>query len=237
MPVNITQQDIYELKKKGFSDEQISQAIRELEEEEYMENTGRKQQQGMTSTSMYRGSNVNDDVAKLQMLVDDILERTEHQLKQDIVVYNYQTQKKEWQPYPEKEKRTLNDDGVHMIMKHISLYVNRDTLMADLTDEQIKYLALDFGKKLNNLFYTKYDEIGMDTPEKRKEYPALVWNLTMKVFITLTRPKDARERDTYRKMTSVNLSQPMMSVPQMQPQQPKARGMLNPMRYIAGKYY
>jgi len=234
--MDISQNDIKVLKESGYTDEQISQALRELEEEELSSVTNRGGY-STQATSMYRASNVNDDVAKTQMLVDDILERMEHQLKQDIVLFDYKTQKKEWAPHPEPEKRTLNDYGVHLIMKHMSMYINRDTLMADLKEEQIGYLALDFGKKLNNLIYTKYEEMGMDTQDKRKEYPALTWNLTMKVFITLTRPKEARERDTYRKMTSINLTQPLMNTPQQQPQQTRVRGLLNPMRYVSGKYY
>lgn len=241
MAIQLSQQELNILRQRGYSDAQIFDAVKDMEREELSKAYGQSNlsQQYATSPSMYGGLKPSDDIARIQMLVDDILERIEHQLKEDVVVFNKELNKKDWCPNPYPENRVLSDKGVHKIMKHISLYINRDTLMSDLKEETIAMLANEFGQGLKDMIFKEYEELGMNNEEKRKEYPHLVWNLTMKVYITLTRAKDGRERDTYRKMTSITMSNPLGN--QMNPQIPqvaqRTRGIMNPMRYIAGKYY
>lgn len=241
MAMQLSQQKLNILRQRGYSDAQIYDAVKDIEREELGKAYGsnNQQQQYTSSPSMYGSLKPSDDIARIQMLVDDILERIEHQLKEDVVVFDEKLNKKDWRPHPNPEKRVLSDLGVHKIMTHLSLYINRDTLMSDLTEQRIGEIANDFGQELKDLLFTEYEEYGMDTEDKRKEYRALVWNLTHKVYITLTRAKDGRERDTYRKMTSINMSNPLGN--SMNPQMPqvaqRTRSLINPMRYFAGKYY
>lgn len=239
MPVQLTQQDIQDLKAKGFGEHEIAQAVRELEREELQENYNQTKTQidprAFASHSSF-GSRVSDDIAKWQLELNDILEKAEHVLKGDIVVF--ENGQLIWKENPHPEENCLNKEGVRICMKQLSLYVNRNTILGDFTDEQIRYKVLDFGIRMNNLIFLKYDDMGMDTEEKRKEYASIVGAMTDIVHSAYSRSKEAGERESYRKMISVSQASGMgmggVTVNAQQPQ--RTRGILNPMRYIAGKY-
>ena len=97
----------------------------------------------------------------------------------------------------------------------------------------------DYGKKVNNLIFMKYDEMGMDTEEKRQEYESIVMNIVNLVYGSYARAKDGGERRSLREMINIQQTHQSQGTGQMMVQgggQPRARGILNPMRYVAGKY-
>jgi len=238
MVMQLTQHDIAGLKAKGFKEEEISQAVKELEQEQFMGAYNKT-----TSPNAIGGNQsafqtkVSDDVAKQQLELNDILEKAEHILNGDVVVF--EKGQTIWKNNPHPEKNTLNKFGVNVCMKFLSMYVNRNTILADYTDEEVRYKALDFGKRFNNLIFQKYEEMGMDCEEKRKEYSMLVGAMTDIIHSTYSRAKEGRERESYRKMISVSAtgqSQQGSGINiNAQPQQ-RTRGLLNPMRYVSGKY-
>ena len=241
MVVQLTQQDIADLKAKGFKDEDIAQAVKELNEEDleqdYQNSKGSQSGRSTAAHSQF-GARASDDIARWQLELNDILEKAEHMLKGDIVVF--EDGQLIWKDNPNPEKNTLNKNGVQICMKFLSLYVNRNTILADYTDEEIRYKVLDFGKRFNDLIFLKYDEMGMDTEEKRKEYASLVGAMADVVHSAYSRAKDGMERESYRKMISVsqasNGMQGLNPNVSTMPAAPRTRGMLNPMRYVAGKY-
>jgi hypothetical protein len=234
MPVNLSQQDIAELKQQGFSDAEISKAINEIEQEEGYSKSNYQDPRTNASHSGF-GSRVSDDVARWQLELNDILEKAEHVLKGDVVKFeNGQTI---WTAREDPENNTFNDYGVQLIMKCLSMYINRNTILSDYDPEEVKYKTLDFGKELNNLIFMKSDEMGMDTEDKRKEYPMVVREMVDIVHSAYARAKYGRERESYRKMISISQqNQAQQSVNSGIIQQPQKRGILNPMRYIGGKY-
>lgn len=243
MPVQLTQQDVMELKQKGFKEEDISQAVKELEGEgldnSYNQAISRNATDPRaTATHSVFGSKASDDIARWQLELNDILEKAEHVLKGDIL--EFENNQLIWKDNPNMENNTMNKNGVQICMKFLSLYVNRNTILSDYTEEEVRYKVLDFGKRFNNLIFLKYDEMGMDNEEKRKEYASIVGAMTDIVHSAYARAKDGRERESYRKMISVSQSNPLgmqggLNINTGQTQ-PKTRGLLNPMRYIAGKY-
>ena len=243
MPVQLTQQDIASLKARGFNDHEIKQAVEELEQEE-LQGGFNKATQGMMNDPRANaihssfGAKPSDDIARWQLELNDILEKAEHTLRGDVV--KFENQQLIWTDNPTPENNTLNANGVQICMKFLSMYVNRHTILADYTDEELRYKVLDCGKRFNNLIFLKSDEMGMDTEEKRKEYASLVGAMTDMVHSAYSRAKDGRERESYRKMISVQASSNggMMGGGgvNINTGQPKTRGLLNPMRYIAGKY-
>jgi len=240
MPVQLTQNDISDLKSQGFSDAEISKAVGELEQEELDGSYNATRTQGNpnpnTSHSGF-GSRVSDDVARWQLELNDILEKAEHVLKGDVVTFeNGQTT---WTTKEHPEDNTLNDYGVQLIMKCLAMYINRNTILSDFTGEEVRYKTLDFGKELNNLVFMKSEEMGMDDEDKRKEYPMLIREMVDIVHSAYARAKDGRERESYRKMISVtqqNSAQQMMGGQGMPQPITQKRGILNPMRYVGGKY-
>lgn len=240
MPVQLTQNDIVDLRKQGFSDAEISKAVRELENEELSSNYNSTKIQGdPRSNASLSGFNarISDDVARWQLELNDILEKAEHVLKGDIV--RFEQGNTLWKTRLDPEKNTLNEYGVQLIMKCLSMYINRNTILSDFTEEEVRYKTLDFSKELNNLIFMKYDEMGMDTEDKRKEYPMIIREMADIVHSAYARAKDGRERESYRKMITVSQqNQAMQTVGgggggMMMPQK---RGILNPMRYVGSKY-
>ena len=241
MPVQLTQKDITDLKAQGFKDGEIGQAVKELEDEEFNQSYNSAKQfndpRANASHSSF-GTKVSDDIARWQLELNDILEKAEHVLKGDIV--EFKGGQTIWSANPFPDTNTLNEFGVQLIMKCLSMYVNRNTILSDYTDEEIRYKVLDFGKTLNNLVFMKYEEMGLDTEDKRKEYPMLVREMVDIVHSAYARARDGGERESYRKMISVqqsnqNQMQGGMTGNTSNPQ--RTRGMLNPMRYVSGKYY
>lgn len=245
MAYQLTQQDIADLRAKGYKDEDIAKAVKELNDEDTLQSGYDKARQGMATDPRANashsafGSKVSDDIARWQLELNDILEKAEHVLKGDVVVF--EQGQLIWKDNPKPLENTLNSAGVQLCMKLLSMYVNRNTILADYTDEEIRYKVLDFGKRFNDLIFLKYDEMGMDNEEKRKEYASLVGAMTDIVHSTYARAKDGRERESYRKMISVSQASSGMQgggavTVNAGGQDNRTRGILNPMRYIAGKY-
>lgn len=246
MVINLTPQDIATLRAKGYSDDIIAQALKDLEEEEKLKGSYDKAR-GLSSTDPRNnashsafGTKPSEDIARWQLELNDILEKVEHSLKGDVVVF--ENGQLIWKDNPNPKENTLNKKGVQIIMRLLTKYINRNTILSDYTAEEINFKVLDFGKRLNNLIFMKYEEMGMDSEEKRKEYPSLVGALVDIVHSAYARAKDGRERESYRKMISVSQASAgggMMGGGiniNAGSTTPKMRGLLNPMRYIAGKY-
>lgn len=240
MAVQLTQNDIDDLRSQGFGDAEISKAVRELEQEEltgsYNSTMSKTDPRTNASHSGFN-ARVSDDVARWQLELNDILEKAEHVLKGDIV--KFENGSTIWTTRETPEKNTLNDYGVQLIMKCLAMYINRNTILSDFTPDEVCYKTLDFGKELNNLVFMKYDEMGMDTEDKRKEYPMIIREMVDIVHSAYARAKDGRERESYRKMITIsqqNQAQQMTGGMQTPMPVTQKRGILNPARYLGSKY-
>lgn len=245
MAVQLTQMDVQDLKAKGFSEQEISEAVRELEMEELDQGYKTSQNQWANDPRTHSRhssfmSRQESDMARWQLELNDILERIEHILKGDKP--EFREGNIIWTDNPEKDQNTLNDRGVKEVLKILAIYVNRNTILSDYEDDEIRVVLLDFGKRLNNLLFMKYDEYGMENEEKRKEYEMIVGAVCDIIYSAYKRAKHGGERRSIREMVSIqHSSQTGMSpdgrvVINAGGGQQRERGLLNPMRYIRGKY-
>lgn len=239
MVVKLSYDDIRELKQKGYTEDQINKAIGEIENEDLQSSTGqRKTTTSANSSPSVFSSGKMDDMARYQLELNDLLEQTEHVLKGDIVVIRNKV--KVWENNPHPEKNPLNKEGVRKIMLELQTYINRHIILGDYDEKDINTIMKSYGKKFSNLLFMKYEEMGMDTEEKRQEYASIVMNVVNLVYASYSRAKDGGERRSLREMISIQQThqsqgQGMMPM-QIGMQQQKSRGVLNPMRYIGGKY-
>ena len=240
MGINLTQQDIADLKKQGYSEEQIQKAIADIEREELQGNAG-SQQKTSTKKPMQASafsSKQMDDIARYQLELNDLLEQTEHILKGDII--EIENGRKEWKTNPHPEKNPLNDEGIRKIMLDLQNYINRHIILGDYEQKDINKIMRDYGRKLNNLIFMKYEEMGMNTEEKRQEYQSLVINIVNLVYASYSRAKDGAERRSLREMINIQGQYQQQGMAgqgvTINTNQNKTRGLLNPMRYIGGKY-
>lgn len=242
MVAQLTPQERAVLKQKGHSDADIDQALKELQIEEMQGSYNNAQKTQSTDPRLSSqhsafGVRPEDNLIKFQLEVNDILERVEHILRNDIPVFK--NGHMIWDKNPNPQSNTLNENGVRQIMQVLAMYINRNTILSDFEQEEIDMKTLDFGRTLNNLIFMKYEEFGIDNEEKMKEYPMLVLMVTDTVHAALKRALHGGERTSLRQMIQVQQSTQTMgtsgvninTAPNMKP-----RGMLNPMRYIGGKY-
>lgn len=118
-----------------------------------------------------------------------------------------------------------------------SLIIN--IVLGDYEENDINRIMTDYGRKVNNLIFMKYDEMGMDTEEKRQEYESIVMNIVNLVYGSYARAKEGGERRSLREMINIQQTHQSQGTGQMMMQgggQPRARGILNPMRFLSGKY-
>jgi hypothetical protein len=243
--MQISSNDINDLRKQGYTDDQIRMALAEIEQEELQKSYGQTQfqrQNDVRANSQLSSfaTKIDENLIRWQLELNDILERAEHILKGDVpkFVDGFII----WERNPNPEENALNNKGVHACMKVLALYVNRNTILADYTNEEINFKVYDFARALNNLIFMKDEDFGMDTDEKRKDYDMLVNELKDIVHSAYKRALDGAEKRSLREMINVSqntntnsqlgggISINAQGVPQ------KERGMLNPMRYIRGKY-
>ena len=245
MGLRLTPNDIAELKKQGYSDGEIQKALTELENEDLRGSYNDVQNQrdfdprqhSQISSFATRGE---DNIVRWQLELNDILERAEHILKGDVP--KFEEGNIIWEKNPHPENNPLNEVGVQEIMKILALYVNRNKILADYTNKEINFKVFDFGRAVNNLIFMRDEEMGMDTQEKRKNYEMLVTELKDIVHDTYKRALDGAEKRSLREMiqvtqatnTSAQIGQGMSINQQGLPI--KERGLLNPMRYVKGKY-
>ncbi len=237
MVVKLTYEDVKELKSKGYSEDQINKAMAEIENEDLQQSTTTTTAGSKTSPSAFSSGRM-DDMARYQLELNDLLEQTEHVLKGDII--EIKDKVKVWIDNPHPEKNPLNKEGVRKIMLELQTYINRHIILGDYNEKDINMIMKSYGKKFSNLLFMKYEEMGMDTEEKRQEYASIVMNVVNLVYASYSRAKEGGERRSLREM--INIQQTHQSqgsgMPMQNPMgmQQKPRGVLNPMRYMGGKY-
>jgi len=239
MDVSLTQQDVSDLKKQGYSEQEISKAVGEIEKEELQGSVNKSVDPRSNSQNSAFSTGRMDDIARYQLELNDLLEQTEHILKGDVV--KWENGMKLWKSNPEPQKNPLNDEGIRKIMLDLQNYINRHIILGDYEEDDINNIMKDYGKKVADLVFMKYEEMGMDTEEKRQEYASIVMNIVNLVYGSYARAKDGGERRSLREMINIQgnyQSQGLVGGGGMiaSPQTQKSRGVLNPMRYVAGKY-
>jgi hypothetical protein len=245
MAIKLTPDEISNLKKQGYSDVEIQQAVAELEQEDlqgsYDEVNRQRSIDPRQNSQISSFTTRNEDnIVRWQLELNDILEKAEHILRGDVP--KFQDGHIIWKENPNPQNNPLNEVGVQEIMKILALYVNRNKILADYTNKEINVKVFDFGRAINNLIFMRDEEFGMDTEQKRKNYEMLVTELKDIVHDTYKRALDGAEKRSLREMisvsqatnTSAQIGQGMKINDQGVPI--KERGLLNPMRYVKGKY-
>lgn len=243
MSMDLQPMDLQNLKNEGYTQSEINQALKEIEQEDLMGSYNKSQRGESVDPRQFsqHSSFTNrqeDSIVKWQLELNDILERAEHILKGDVP--EFKNGHLIWSPNPKPEDNVLNVTGVKAVLKILAMYVNRNTILSDYENEEINWKVLDFGKRVNNLLFTKAEEFGIDDESKEKEKEILIGELVDIVHSTYKRALKGGERRSLREMIQISQSSQSVgmngtNVNPMQGTQ-QHRGLLNPMRYIKGKY-
>jgi hypothetical protein len=172
----LSPKDVQDLLSEGYSMKEIGEAVTEIKTEEAtgmsMDSPQMQQQQmqmqqpqGRDPRSFAQNSafapQFQDNLIKWQLELDNILERAEHILRGDKLIFEYGSLV--WKANTDPKDNILNEYGVQEIMRIMSMYLNRNTILSDYEDEEINYKVLDFGRELNDLFFSKSESMGLIT--------------------------------------------------------------------------
>jgi len=231
----------------GFSDTEIQQAINEVTQEEQsgtsnlQQSYARTQQVNQTlpqSNTLVAGQHNQDNLIKWQLELDSILERIEHILRGDKPTM--ENGNMIFTPPKNEKDAIFNDYGVAEIMRILTMYLNRNTILSNYDEDTINWKVLDFGFEISDLIFLKYEEMGLDTLEKRKRYPMIIRELVDTIHSSYLRALNGGERDSLRQARQITQSENIIGngMPNMNMGggYPRERSALNPMRYIKGKY-
>lgn len=239
----LSPQEIHRFKSMGYSDAQINEAIRtasnqytnqDLLDASYSEAMESMQTDPRTtaSTSLIT-SGYNENLIQWQLELDSILERIEHLLRGDRPTF--QNGSIMWSKPTNPEDETFNDHGVTEIMKVLSSYVNRNTILSNYSEKTIEGKCYNLGIDLSDLIYLKYERMGMDTVEKRKKYPIIVRQIVDMVHSAYLRSLNGGERESLREARQVTQTEGLHPAGQY-PSPVKERSILSPLRWFGGKY-
>ncbi len=109
----------------------------------------------------------------------------------------------------------LNEFGVQLIMNIIKFYINRNTILSNYDEATIKEKVKDFGKEITDLIFNRYEEMGMDTLEKRKMYFILVREIVDSVHSAYLRAYAGGERNSIRTARTVTQTDTLSRIPNM----------------------
>ena len=107
-----------------------------------------------------------DNLIKWQLELDNILERAEHILRGDKLEFD-SNRNLIWHRNNNPDDNILNEYGVSEVMRILSMYLNRNTILSDYEPEEIDVKVLDFGREVNDMFYMKSEEMGLDVSFER----------------------------------------------------------------------
>lgn len=117
----------------------------------------------MTEAAQYYLEEKEKGIVDIQLEVESIKLDIYHLLRQDRLILNKENNQVDWVELEDLSQRTLSDWGVERIMQVINFYINKNTLLTNFDEKQIRKLMLTFMTELNDLILMKYQLI-FNTP-------------------------------------------------------------------------
>ena len=106
-------------------------------------------------------------------------------------------------------------------MNIISFYLNRNTILSNYNENRIFEILFDLGTELADLMYINYEQMGLDTVEKRSRSIMLGMNILHILESAYNRSLAGGERDSLRSARIVTQSVGMPAFQNQIPQQPR----------------
>lgn len=161
----LSQAEIEKYKAQGYSEADIIQAYKELQQESGNNQLSQSYQQAMqrqqsdarnfASNTLVSGQGLNQNLIQWQLELDSILERVEHMLRGDKP--RFVNGSLIFVSPDSNEDRIFTDFGVSETMRILSMYLNRNTILSNYDEETINWKVLDFGVEISDFIYTRYE--------------------------------------------------------------------------------
>jgi|TARA_R100000501_G_C2588890_1_gene89604 hypothetical protein len=178
--------------------EELAQYQQQLDQMKAEETAGLHQ---MGQSSIF-GNNNEQNLIQYQLDLREELERIDHLLRGHQLKYD-DTGNLKWVEPTDDSMKPFNDKGVQIVMNVISFYLNRNTILSNYSEPMINWKMKDLGDELADLIFMKYEEMGMNTSEKKKQYPIIVREIVDSVHSAYLRAMAGGERESLRTARSV----------------------------------
>ena len=187
-----------------------------------------------TAPTMFRGENT-DNLVKWQLDIKEELARIEHLLRKHVPKVDKKTGEM-YYAEPEDGEQLFNETGVNEILNILSWYLNKNIILSNFSESEIKQRCKQFSDYLTNFIFNNYQRFGLNTKEKIKHFPMIVMNLVNTVEAAYNRALNGGERESLRTARQVTQQEPIYNqqLPQMQGQGRRSGSMLNPMNWGRG---
>lgn len=156
------------------------------------------------------GESDYDNLVKWQLDIKEELVRIEHLLRKHVPVEKdgeiiYQE--------PKEEDKLFNETGINEIMNILAWYLNKNIILSNFTETEVKLRCRQFLDFLADFIYINYDRFGLNTKEKIKHYPMVVMNIVNTIEAAYNRALNGGERDSLRTARTVSQSEPINHYP------------------------
>ena len=136
--------------------EEESDYINQLQQQNEAQNRQLSQLSSQTNSVFMATQDKN--LIEWQLELDNILERIDHLLRGHVVTFDADGGLKYSEP-KDKRFKIFNEYGVQEILRVLSMYLNRNTILSNYEEEVINMKMLDLSKDLIDLIYLKYEEM------------------------------------------------------------------------------
>ena len=143
--------------------ETLKEVIREKEQPSALQQSYNRATTSVMQNPMSSASNtivsgqIQSNLVQWQLELDSILERIEHMLRGDKPQFIGGSLI--FVPPKTNKERIMTDFGVAEVMRILSMYLNRNTILSNYDEETINWKVLDFGINLSDLIYLKYEQM------------------------------------------------------------------------------
>jgi len=148
-----------------------------------------------------------ENLIRWQLDIHEELERIEHLLRKHIPKIDKKG--KVYFEAPKEEDMLFNEKGINEILNILSWYLNKNILLSNFKEEDIKLRCLQFHNQLTDFIFNNYQRFGLDTKEKIKHFPMVVMNLTNTIEASYNRALSGGERNSLRTARSVIQNEPL----------------------------
>ena len=148
-----------------------------------------------------------DNLIKWQLDIKEELVRIEHLLRKHVPKAD--DKGNVFYTEPEECNKLFNELGVNEIMNVLAWYLNKNIILSNFTEEDIKLRCRQFGDFLADFIFNNYQRFGLNTKEKIKHYPMVVMNIINTVEAAYNRALNGGERQSLREARQVTQTEPL----------------------------
>lgn len=213
---------------------QYEEIIQQLSQAYEQEKSAREQyEKAYGQASRYSSSSGDDDLIRWQLELDNILERVEHLLRSDELKYDDKGNLT-WKAASNPDDALLNEYGVQEVLRLLSMYLNRNTILSNYDEPTINLKVYDFGMELTDLLFMKYELMGLNNHHKIKNYPMICRVLIDVVHSAYLRALHGGERQSLREARHVSqsINPNMPNLPNFNNKQSKPFSLWKPSTWI-----